>query len=230
MSNITFYKKTKTEIDEIDIEEGNILFDTTNKEILVDDDGVRESYGGAGGTNIVDLTRAEYNLLPESKKTDGKMYCITDEDVYVSANTVSLNIDGQTSNVQSGFDEISSNVDTINQKLDNISLYKKEKIISNQIFSVKNYTPTKVLSGFKEFEIEITAYSNLGWTHHFIMPITLPISNDASDISIIAIPAYAQSLGGAILLNQYDNKLCCHNVNIGSAYTYWGFDLYGIKY
>lgn len=40
-----------------------------------------KAYGGGGGggnANIVELTQAEYDALPESKLTDGILYCITD--------------------------------------------------------------------------------------------------------------------------------------------------------
>lgn len=53
MSNIMFYKKTKSEIDDIPIREGNILFDTTNKDILVDNNGARENYGN--GSAVLEL-------------------------------------------------------------------------------------------------------------------------------------------------------------------------------
>lgn len=42
-----------------------------------------KEYGGGGGggnANIVELTQAEYDALPESKLTDGILYCITDGD------------------------------------------------------------------------------------------------------------------------------------------------------
>lgn len=36
--------------------------------------------GGGGNANIIELTQAEYDDLPESKLTDGILYCITDGD------------------------------------------------------------------------------------------------------------------------------------------------------
>ena len=43
--------------------------------------GVRHntsSFGGSGNANIVKLTQSEYDALPESKKSDGILYAITD--------------------------------------------------------------------------------------------------------------------------------------------------------
>lgn len=114
MSNILMYKKTRAEIDDIPIREGNILFDTTNKNILVDDNGTRESFGGGSGSAVIDKTQAEYEALPPSKLTDGNIYHITDLDALpTTASTVSLDIDGTKSNVQEGFNTLNNNLTTI---------------------------------------------------------------------------------------------------------------------
>ena len=45
--------------------------------------GVRHNtsnFGSSGNANIVKLTQSEYDALPESKKSDGILYAITDGD------------------------------------------------------------------------------------------------------------------------------------------------------
>lgn len=128
MSNILMYKKTRAEIDDIPIREGNILFDTTNKNILVDDNGTRESFGGGSGSTVIDKTQAEYEALPPSKLTDGNIYHITDLDALpTTASTVSLYIDGTKSNVQEGFNTLKDNLNHFQMReVDGKAQYKLE--------------------------------------------------------------------------------------------------------
>ena len=61
---------------------------------------------GEGSAQVVELTRAEYDALPESKYTDGVMYCITDaNNIPLNATASDIKFDNtdtglQTTNVQ----------------------------------------------------------------------------------------------------------------------------------
>lgn len=67
---LTMYKRTQAEIDLIPIAEGNIFFNTTNKEITVDDDGSRTHYGG---TVTVDSTLSTTSVNPVQNQVLGNI-------------------------------------------------------------------------------------------------------------------------------------------------------------
>ena len=58
------------------IEDGNILLATDTNELYVDIDGKRIP---AGNNNIVELTQAEYDALPDSKLSNNVLYLIKDD-------------------------------------------------------------------------------------------------------------------------------------------------------
>lgn len=62
------------------IEDGNILLATDTNELYVDIDGKRIP---AGNNNIVELTQAEYDALPDSKLSNNVLYLIKDDIVTV---------------------------------------------------------------------------------------------------------------------------------------------------
>ena len=72
---LTWHKLTQTEIDAVDITEGNIFFNTTNKEITVDDDGTRTHYGG---TVTVDSALSTTSTNPVQNQVIGNIIGDTD--------------------------------------------------------------------------------------------------------------------------------------------------------
>ena len=72
---LTWHKLTQTEIDAVDITEGNIFFNTTNKEITVDDDGTRTHYGG---TVTIDSALSTTSTNPVQNQAIGNIIGDTD--------------------------------------------------------------------------------------------------------------------------------------------------------
>lgn len=72
---LTMYKRTQAEIDLLPIAEGNIFFNTTNKEITVDDDGSRTHYGG---TVTIDSTLSTTSVNPVQNQVLGNIIGDTD--------------------------------------------------------------------------------------------------------------------------------------------------------
>jgi len=97
---LTFWKKTQAEIDLIPIEEGNIIFNQTNKEIAVDDDGIRTHYGGAV---TVDNTLSTVSTNPVQNQVIGNAIGTTD---------ISAIGDGTTTGAISSLNTAIGNVET----------------------------------------------------------------------------------------------------------------------
>lgn len=80
---------------------------------------------GSGGAGGVEMTEAEYELLPESEKMNGAIYFITDGDVsYPSASQMRYdNTESQipSTTVQGAIDELKIDVDEINNGLTDLS-------------------------------------------------------------------------------------------------------------
>lgn len=89
--------------------------------ITVDDDGTIHSIGSKGTSDVVYLTQAEYDALPDTKLTDGVEYRITDTGINdatasnVSYNNASSGIGATT--VQQAVDELSSEVDGLSDSV-----------------------------------------------------------------------------------------------------------------
>ena len=72
----------------------------------------KKTYAG-GAFPVMELTKAEYNALPEAKKMDGTVYLITDDDAGWEAerSTYDNTASGLTAtNVQAALDEITNNI------------------------------------------------------------------------------------------------------------------------
>ena len=85
------------------------------------------SGGGSGNANIVKVTQAEYDALPESKNSDGVLYAITDGESQSAGEDADMVIyteeDGSKTTVQDKLSELNSNIDEQNKKIINVSNY-----------------------------------------------------------------------------------------------------------
>ena len=81
------------------------------------------SGGGSGNANIVKVTQAEYDALPESKNNDGVLYAITDGESQSAGEDADMVIyteeDGSKTTVQDKLSELNSNIDKQNKNLQN---------------------------------------------------------------------------------------------------------------
>ena len=81
------------------------------------------SGGGSGNANIVKVTQAEYDALPESKNNDGVLYAITNgESQSAGEDASAINYteeDGSKTTVQDKLSELNSNIDKQNKNLQN---------------------------------------------------------------------------------------------------------------
>lgn len=93
--------------------------------ITVDEDGTIHSIGSKGTTDVVYLTQAEYDALPDTKLTDDVEYRITDTGINdATASNVSYNntLSGiGATTVQQAVDELSSEVNGLNDSVGGLS-------------------------------------------------------------------------------------------------------------
>ena len=128
MASVTFKRGTKAEIENTQIQDGQLLMETdqlNNNKIYLDlPNGTRVPVGGSGAWVG---TQEEFELaVEEGKIADGTQVIITDD--YESGITASMTLYSNAqsglvaTNVQSAIDELDSTIDTLNS---NFSEFKK---------------------------------------------------------------------------------------------------------
>ena len=133
MASVTFKRGTKAEIENTQIQDGQLLMETdqlNNNKIYLDlPNGTRVPVGGSGAWVG---TKEEFELaVEEGKIADGTQVIITDD--YESGITASMILYSNAqsglvaTNVQSAIDELDSTIDTLNS---NLKKYAKFKDIS----------------------------------------------------------------------------------------------------
>ena len=100
-----------------------------------------QEYCGGGGSQIVELTQAEYDALPDTKKTDNILYAITDSDELSAENMACKDASGNLSNVQDELDNL-NNIRTFtitdNNFANIITVYARGKEVTVFIDVLKN--------------------------------------------------------------------------------------------
>lgn len=130
---LTFWKKTQAEIDLIPIEEGNILFNTTNKEIVVDDDGSRTHYGG---TVTVDSALSTTSTNPVQNKVIGNIIGDTDISAIGDGTTT-----GAIDTLNTAFEDTEAEIDKI------ATTSEFEVLTTDWASETGGYYATKTLTG-----------------------------------------------------------------------------------
>ena len=80
-----------------------------------------EQQGGeGGGVEVIEVTKEEYDSLPDSKYTDGKLYKIKDVNINGDATTVTyVDPDGNKTNVAADLDKVNNNLYIHGEKISN---------------------------------------------------------------------------------------------------------------
>ena len=81
-----------------------------------------------GGSQIVELTQAEYDALPDTKKTDNILYAITDCDELSAENMSCKDANGNLSNVQTEVEKNRIEINKLNSTQLNVNLTPTDSV------------------------------------------------------------------------------------------------------
>lgn len=116
---------------------------------------------GSGGAGGVEMTQAEYDLLPESEKMNGAIYFITDGDVsYPSASQMRYdNTESQipSTTVQGAIDENRIEINDL-----------KAGLTWKLAGTTTGTTPLSLPADYNELQVNVTLTSNYQVTQHFV--------------------------------------------------------------
>ena len=180
-----------------------------------------EQQGGeGGGVEVIEVTKEEYDSLPDSKYTDGKLYKIKDVNINGDATTVTyVDPDGNKTNVAAELDKI-GNVYSLEEKI--VGKWINNKPIYRRVLDLGDLTNYGMVydSTFKEASVNLTGIVD---NVDEMLKLNLIVSHlEATIIDgtiIDSIIVEKTEMNRTLIQRWYDNKNNIFYIKLGSQYT-----------
>lgn len=172
--------------------------------------------GGGEGCEIIELTRKEYDDLPDTKLTDGKLYKIKDVNINGDATTVTyVDPDGNKTNVAAELDKI-GNVYSLEEKV--VGKWINNKPIYRRVLDLGDLTNYGMVydSTIRSSTVDLTGIVD-NVDEMLKLNLIASTTNNATIIDSIFVEQ--TEMNRTLIQRWYNNKTNIFCIRLGSQYT-----------